>query len=161
MNFLEELLAIPEYTRQNWDEEMKVPGIGLTFLNGYGFGSEIPCPLCKTVGFYGPRISGSIDRDDSRRYRACKFCGLWQEAQGDARDKYGPKAYRCKAIYCPNCSPDRLDIYNWHTPEVVDFGNCANCQTKLIETQWAVDNPKHPFHTIKFVIAQSLGAKSL
>ncbi len=92
-----------------------------------------------------------MDTEDTRRYRACKFCGLWQEASGDARDKIGPKAYRCTAVVCPN------EHYNWLMPEIKNFGNCEFCQGEYKDTQWAVDNPNHPFQRIKEVITNLIG----
>lgn len=150
MNSIQQITALPEYTEQQWKEEIKAPGITINFSEGpFAFGTILPCPLCKTVGFYGPRISGK-EGENPRKYRACKFCGLWQEASGNAREKLGPKAYRCIAIRCP-----KEHIYDWRMPEITNFGNCQVCQSPLEKTDWAFDNPSHPFQKIKEAILNS------
>lgn len=54
------------YTEDDWDSEMAA-----LFSEGGGPGS---CPSCTRSGFYGPR-----EAEGPRRYRACKFCGFWQD----------------------------------------------------------------------------------
>lgn len=136
---------IEDYTEQQWAEEIEASGVAIKIPGFplFEYGTTLPCPKCKTVGFYGARIAGS-EGYNPRKYRACKFCGLWQEASGEARNRLGTKAYRCIAIYCPNGH-----IYDWRMPEIKDFGNCPVCQTKLEITDWASDNPNHPFRYIQ------------
>lgn len=52
------------YTEDDWDSEMAA-----LFSKG-----PISCPHCSRSGFYGPR-----EAEGPRRYRACKFCGFWQD----------------------------------------------------------------------------------
>jgi hypothetical protein len=149
MNFFELLKSIPGYTEAQWQEEIKAPGVTINFPEGpFAFGTILSCPLCRTVGFYGPRISGK-EGENPRKYRACKFCGLWQEAVGEARERLGPKAYRCTAVVCTN------GHYNWVMPEIKKFGKCEFCQGEYNETQWAIENPSHPFQKIKEAILNS------
>jgi len=113
------------YTLKEWEKEMKMnracscPGLGSCL---------IPCPWCKIIGFYGPRIVGE------RKYRACKFCGWWQEIDNG-------EPYRCIALYCESCG-----IYDWTQPkEEKDFKPCEKCGLKYKKFQWAIDYPEHPF----------------
>ncbi len=130
-----------EYTEKQWEEEMK-----RSFFCGRHWGAGsciIPCPRCGVIGFYGPRGGSS----QGRKYRACKFCGFWQEVWGSIFNKRGGKPYRCIAIYCEKCKT--LDTYNWKEPWAKSFGNCKKCHAELKKTNWASDNSNHPFHKIK------------
>ena len=65
-----------KYTEKQWNDEMKAPGIVIQFSSGpFSFGTTLPCPHCKTIGFYGPRKS-PVEGETTRKYRACKFCGF-------------------------------------------------------------------------------------
>lgn len=122
------------YKLKQWEKEMKIS----SFCGGQHWpaGScTIPCPKCGVVGFYGPRGDTS-----GRKYRACKFCGFWQEVGG--------KPYRCITVYCDKCQTS--DTYNWHIPPWTQGSEyCPKCHAQLKQTKWASDNPSHPFHKIK------------
>jgi hypothetical protein len=82
------------------------------------FGGALKCPSCHTLGFYNPR-RGEQD-GKPRLYRACKFCGFWQEAKGSVFDQYGGEPYRCRIFHCPDCSTDAsrypFGHYDWRLP---------------------------------------------
>ena len=91
----------------------------------------------------------------TRKYRACKFCGFWQEAAGEVWKERGGKPYRCVHIACKMCG-----IFDWKVPWGKDFGKCPKCSKEFQKIDWAVDNPSHYFNDfIKEMdkIHQSLG----
>lgn len=61
------------YTASDWKRDMALS-------------RPLPCPDCGSDQLYRPRRAPK-DRAE-RRYRACKMCGFWQEADGTP-------AYRC------------------------------------------------------------------
>lgn len=133
-----------KYTEKRWEEELIKTAKTQCGGSHWGAGScVIPCPECGTVGFYAPR--GSVSSE--RKYRACKFCGFWQEAWGSVYNERGGDPYRCTTVYCDKCRTP--DTYNWHLPWTQGFGNCSKCQSPLKETKWASDDLNHPFHKIK------------
>ena len=76
-----------KYTEEQWEEEMRK----MRFCGGHqAFGScNLECPSCHEIGFYSPREIKS----ESRKYRACKWCGFWQEAVGPVFDHRGGDPY--------------------------------------------------------------------
>ncbi|KKS10957.1 MAG: hypothetical protein A3J30_00095 [Candidatus Wildermuthbacteria bacterium RIFCSPLOWO2_02_FULL_47_9c] len=136
-----------KYTEEQWVEEMKAPGVLITPT--FGYGRTLPCPNCKTVGFYGPRADDLVKT--TRKYRACKYCGFWQEAFGPIWEETQGEAYRCTAVHCTKCG-----IYDWRVPWADRFGDCETCKIPLQETQWAFDEPDHPFRKIKSQIILTL-----
>jgi hypothetical protein len=142
---------IQEYTERQWEEEMKAPLILLPSGQVFPFGRALPCPQCKTIGFYGPRHSPS-EGEIIRKYRACKFCGFWQEASGEVFDQKGGEPYRCIAVYCEKCRNN----YDWRVPWAFEPGGCQKCHAELKRTVWASDDPKHPFRTLKDQIVSLL-----
>jgi len=58
------------------------------------------CPNCERADNYVPY---TVRRDDGseRRYRGCKSCGCWQEADGTA-------AYRCALLFTAH--PEGYDV---------------------------------------------------
>lgn len=120
------------YTLGQWGEEMKIAL--LSYHQPYG-SCRLPCPGCGVIGFYSPREVGN------RKYRACKFCGFWQEVDNG-------EPYRCIALYCSSCN-----IYDWTQPkEEKDFKSCEKCGSKYKKATWAVNNLGHPFWEIKKII---------
>lgn len=135
------------YTEKQWEEEMNV--LPAEIQPGSAFGRILPCPWCKTVGFYGPRKSVEQEKI-TRKYRACKFCGFWQEVWGEVYNEIGGKPYRCIHFYCDRCQ--RIDTYNWTMPEAKSIGHCPRCDAENKKTKWASDNPNHPFHKLKEIL---------
>ena len=113
------------YTSEQWGKEM----VRVQLCNHSKLGScLIPCPWCNIIGFYSPRVARE------RKYRACKFCGWWQEVDGG-------EPYRCIALYCDACG-----IYDWTQPkEEKDFKFCEKCKQQYKTFLWAIDYPEHPF----------------
>jgi hypothetical protein len=141
------------YTEAQWEKEMEFgrpANIALPGGRVFAFGTTLPCPHCGTVGFYGPRISG--EGPTLRKYRACKFCGFWQEASGELYEKYGGAAYRCRMVHCGNCG-----TYDWRLPWGDDLGTCNICKNPhLVKAPWPTENPDHPFHALAAQIKKSL-----
>jgi len=130
-----------KFTEQDWKEEMDK----INFCRKHeGFGScNLSCPDCGTISFYGPR--GRKEEGFPRKYRACKFCGFWQEAFGKVFDERGNKPYRCNMILCNNCS-----TYSWREPWSKIFGHCENCSSEdLKQVKWPTEDASHPFNKIK------------
>src|SRR5437879_4151754 len=95
-----------QYDEAHWQQEMLLSQ----------FGGCLTCPNCHTLGFYNPRrgIQDGVDR----LYRACKFCGFWQEAKGPVFEKYGPASYFCRMFHCEACSPKfPFGFYDWRFPK--------------------------------------------
>ena len=65
------LAGFAPYTEVEWqqDERQRTSGFPLT------------CPDCRKDADYGPRQATKAD-GSPRKYRACKMCGFWQEADG-------------------------------------------------------------------------------
>lgn len=124
-----------------------IPSKLLSILSQTTYSSALPCPVCQTIGFYGPKIAGE------RKYRACKFCGFWQEAPGESQKVLGTIAYRCTHISCPAGHE-----YDWVHPGIEKFKNCSTCGTNLQKTDWAIDNSQHYFHQLKALILTVLNS---
>ena len=116
------------FTKQDWLVEKEY---SLVHCKHSKFGSCcIPCPDCGNLGFYGYRESGK--GKTLRMYRACKFCGFWQEVDG--------KPYRCYMVFCTDCY-----AYDWHKPNE-KFTVCTNCGSEEIKKiEWPAKNPTHKF----------------
>jgi len=63
------LAEIPPYTPDDWAAD-RLTAVALT------------CPNCGRSDDYGPREATLDDAHTLRRYRGCKVCGFWQEADG-------------------------------------------------------------------------------
>ena len=91
------LAAIPPFTFQDWWIEHLAGLVGMEVLR---------CPNCGRPENYALL---AVPRDDGseRRYRACKTCGCWQEADGTA-------AYRCSLLIhsCVQPIPDGVTCKN-------------------------------------------------
>lgn len=125
------------YTLKDWEKEEEIRKI--SYHEPWG-SCRLPCPNCRVVGFYAPRGD-----NEGRRYRACKFCGFWQEARGKVFDKRGGEPYRCEAVLCPDCG-----IFDWHINFVGQACNNKNCKgTNKTKCPWAIDCLAHPFWQIK------------
>jgi len=66
--YLPAVEPIPSYSETAWQAEWEA-------------GRETRCPRCGSEGEFGPRQAVLPDRS-FRRYRGCKQCGLFQEADG-------------------------------------------------------------------------------
>ena len=135
-----------QFTEKEWEEEMKK---SYFCRKHWPTGScTMPCPNCKTVGFYGPRGREDESGNVPRKYRACKFCGFWQEAFGPIYDERGGKPYRCVMVKCFHCHTHDY-AYDWRLPWQDDWGECEDCKSKLKQVSWPTEDPTHPFHQWK------------
>ncbi|MBI2042718.1 MAG: hypothetical protein HYT21_03175 [Candidatus Nealsonbacteria bacterium] len=126
-----------EYTEKQWEEEMRLSVFCGHHTDSFHNGCILQCPKCGEVGFYGPRID-----PDSKKYRACKFCGWWQEVQGEeGRNINNGEPYRCKHFCCDQCG-----VYDWGITDNLRFCPKGH-ETKKID--WASDDPNHHFHQLK------------
>jgi len=132
-------MGLREYIEKQWEEETSLSEYHIQCLR-WGLGScTLRCPECKTLGFYNPRE----DKNSGRKYRACKFCGFWQEVSGKIFTERGSQPYRCAMIYCDKCR-----VYNWMLPWA-KIGNCKECGNFYREVRWPSDDPDHPYNKIK------------
>ncbi len=138
------------YTIVQWEEDMRLNKFCGKHPNWFYSGCTIPCPNCHSIGFYGPKVTTNNVGEIIRRYRACKFCGFWQETDGT-------KPYRCIALYCGTCGS-----YDWTAPkEEEDYKNCPKCKSKYTKIEWASDNPNHAFHNLKKQMDQLHGLSGI
>ena len=138
---------IGEYTEDQWFAEMQAPGIVISLPNGssWSFGTILPCPQCKTVGFYGPR-KYPLEGEVKRKYRACKFCGFWQEAWGFVYDRRGGDHYRCIALRCTN---KNCNAFNYTENNLNKLCENKKCKSKTKISKWPSDDPNHEFQEYK------------
>jgi len=123
------------FTKQDWIDEVRA-SIGECHHSQTG-SCTTPCPNCKNVGFYSWRDCG--ERLGNRMYRACKFCGFWQEADGEP--------YFCKMMYCFSC-----ETHDWLKPdeEIRDSANCGKGTTYFVD--WPVKDNTHEFWKYKKLV---------
>lgn len=121
------------YTESDWEKEMSLNKFCGRHPNWFYSGCTIPCPSCKSVGLYGPKLSvDETTKEINRIYRACKFCGWWQDVGGEP--------YFCIPIHCKSCN-----IYDWTQPkEEKDFKSCPKCGVKYVKTKPPSDDQNHP-----------------
>lgn len=107
------------YTEKQWEEEMRE----MQFCGKHpAFGScNLECPSCHEIGFYGPREIKSEDR----KYRACKWCGFWQEAAGKVFDDRGGDSYPGAIFSHPKCGAEKF----WGTADRPSY--CEECRSDL------------------------------
>ena len=136
------------YTEQQWQHEMDAGG----WIGPYFLGTTIPCPDCGSFGFYGPRQEPPPPAMPiTRKYRACKFCGFWQEAMGQVLIDHGPEPYRCNHFSCDKCG-----AYGWRSPWNKGNEVCPNCKVDMSRVKWPTEDSSHPFHAIRERIVQAL-----
>ena len=97
-----------------------------------------PCPRCGRTGFYGPRHDGA-----ARMYRACKFCGFWQDVGGQV-------VPHTATVH--NCSqwPDVAGAkYIWWVSPLEKSYRCPYCGTQVDVASSTVPKPiddqNHPW----------------
>lgn len=124
---------IDDYTRADWEAESFS-----IFAEGADPGA---CPQCGRTGFYGPRFA-----DPDRRYRACRFCGFWQDVDGGA-ERYLPTAHACELWPEVSKAP-----YIWWIEPGTDAYDCPFCQEPVLVDSSTVpvpaDTPQHPWWRI-------------
>lgn len=146
------------YEEQDWLEEWSKATYRIQMPNGQmaelGLGtSNLTCPRCKTIGFYGPRIDPPIwpaSMPINRKYRACKFCGLWQDVPGYPGTRKEGKIFDCLPIRCSGCKTFQWTEYNSNKPCEKKCGGVCK------EDKWPTDNLGHEFHKTKAEIYKLL-----
>lgn len=125
---------IPPFTPADWAAED----------HAVQTGRSPACPNCGRTENYAPYEVGA------RRYRACKSCGCWQEADGTA-------AYRCAILFhscvqpipedvrCKNCDVwGPRSAHRCHRilpPQEIGVTKCRQCgivQTRVHIVGWPV-----------------------
>ena len=117
--------------------------------NWFSSGCTLSCPQCQSVGFYGPKLTVDNSGKATRKYRACKFCGFWQEAWGTVFNERGGDPYRCIIVGCVRCPENGRISYDWQVPWAYEPQSCSVCHTTMEKTRWASDDLGHPFHKLK------------
>ena len=123
-----------KYTKENWIAENAVTSMGM----------RVACPECGVTEFYSPREARNPKGGkETRKYRACKFCGFWQEVGG--------RPYWCNMYYhvCKGTG-----AWDWKPPSWIK-GECKICGGTVEEKRWPVDDPKHPFHKLRKMFART------
>src|SRR5438552_7980555 len=105
------IAEIPPFTPGDWAAER----------HAVATGKRLACPNCERSENYAPYIIRHADGSE-RRYRGCKSCGCWQEADGTA-------AYRCSCL-----------IHSCMQP-IPDGAMCKNCD------KWG-PRPTHRCHRV-------------
>jgi len=86
-----------------------------------------PCPCCRRTGFYAPRQA-----DGPRFYRACKYCGFWQDVDKTPHEII---RYECR---------DSHWVADWKEPH--EAWTCPECKTIFHPDEavlWPSENPTH------------------
>ena len=100
------------YSAGQWDEEAFA-----MFAEGR---DPSACPQCGATGFYGPRVAS-----DGTRYRACRFCGLYQEIGGPVQ-RAQPSVHGCDAWPEIARAP-----YIWWAPPTLAEYECPFCGERV------------------------------
>ena len=93
-----------------------------------------PCPCCSRRGFYEPKWA-----EPNRHYRACKFCGFFQNVD-DA--PYDVIRYECR-------DPNHDVVADWKVP--TETWTCTLCGRLYLPVQhvpWPADDPLHPWNQV-------------
>ena len=93
-------------------------------------GDPPPCHQCRRRGFYAPRWA-----DGNRMYRACKFCGLWQDIDKEPHEII---RYECRG------SDHR--VADWKEPH--ESWVCPQCGEEFGPSEsvlWPEADPSHPW----------------
>jgi len=110
------------YARPDWQREQE-------YLKRNG--DPQPCPCCNCRGFYAPRAD-----DSGRRYRACKFCGFWQNVGSPPHE-----------IIRYECRGSNHWVADWKGPH--ESWTCPRCGEVYRPEQaaaWPADDVSHWWH---------------
>ena len=90
----------------------------------------VACPCCARIGFYAPRRA-----EDGRHYRACKYCGFWQDIEKPPHE-----------IIRFECAGTDHWYADWKEPH--ESWTCPQCQRIFRprdSVAWPVDDATHPW----------------
>lgn len=138
-----------EYSIDQWEKDIENNRFCGKHPNWFHSGCNLECPRCHSFGFYGPKESFDSKGKRDRKYRACKFCGFWQDIWGNVFNERGSEPYRCIHVCCGKCG-----IYDWKVPWAEELGKCEKCGDPFQKIKWAVDDPKHTFLKNKEIMDQ-------
>ena len=118
-------MSLPPYSETDWQRE-------------WDAGGKPPCPRCGNADDYGPRQTILADRS-FRHFRACKRCGMFQEADGSAPYQTFLLVHECTApvgadAQCRTCGRRPRKGASHLCPRVVREGEtftCPECGTTL------------------------------
>jgi len=118
------------YTTAVWDEECFT-----VFAEGRDPGV---CPSCGRTGFYGPRVGNA-----GERYRACRFCGFFQDVDG-------PPTRAHPSIHgCPEWPEVARAPYVWWLAPRAEEYQCPFCAQMVRAADAPAtapsDDPAHPW----------------
>ena len=88
-----------------------------------------PCPRCTRRGFYAARLA-----PPNRKYRACKFCGFWQDV---GKAPHPIIRYECSGS-------DGHWVADWKEPH--ESWTCPTCGRRYTPEQavaWPAEEPTH------------------
>jgi hypothetical protein len=106
------------YTFEDWQNELHALRDG---------GDPAPCPRCGRRGFYEPKWA-----EPNRYYRACKFCGFWQNV---GEDPMNVIRYECRA-------PDHWSA-DWKVATEAWSCMCGRTFTPDQRVSWPVNDKGH------------------
>jgi hypothetical protein len=125
-----DLSAIPGYFEDDWHRDRQAEATGV----------HLVCPNCARGEWFHPL---GIPPDDGaeRKYRLCKVCGFWQEADGTPAYRSVMTIHTCLGAVaggrkCPNCGI--VGPRHWHMgcirvmpPQELNRTCCRNCGVLL------------------------------
>ncbi len=106
------------YTLLDWQDELQALRAN---------GDPPPCPCCSRRGFYEPKLA-----EPNRRYRACKFCGFWQDVDESPREVI---RYECQG-------PGHW-VADWKVPTKKWTCSCGKTYSLDQRVPWPADDPTH------------------
>ena len=106
-----------------------------------------PCPSCGRTGFYSTRRADPPSGRTMRRlYRACKFCGFWQDVDAD------PVRHRATAHTCLGWPKPAGASYIWWVRPDESSYECPYCRQQVTVAAALVSIPaedtQHPWWTV-------------
>jgi hypothetical protein len=136
------LHEIPGYSVADWHQEREAESRG----------QHLACPNCGRAEWYHA-VGVPPDTGAQRKYRACKVCGCWQEADGTPAYRCWMTVHTClahlaKGMHCPYCGiwgPRQWHAACWRILATDELGitRCAACDL-VLTPQHVVPWPVQP-----------------
>ena len=127
-----ELRKVPAYSVADWERDRQEEASG----------DRLACPNCGRSEWYHP-VGIPPETGEKRKYRACKVCGFWQEADGSSAYRCLMTAHVClgdikEGAACPYCGtwgPREWHAGCWRILRQPELGvtKCNNCGVALTE----------------------------
>lgn len=139
-----------EYTEAQWSAETQTTPLFIPQIDGSwrALAVNLPCPKCKKVGFYAPIKFPPEASEDKiiRKYRACKFCGFWQDVPGYPGTRNEGRPFYCIPLRCMN---PKCRTFNYTKENLDKPCEVKGCGTKCELSKWPIDDPNHEYHRYK------------